>query len=114
MSVVYKPEKPNYIGRQAHSNFTEHVIQSTCQFRPTLYLPHHCIHLFGHFVARVFFVSSGIFLHYTRDLELKFYMALALLEHSVAFLFSAVGPMFSVRRFIEKWKTVSGYIPQGN
>ena len=25
VSVVYKPERPNYIGRQAHSNSTQHV-----------------------------------------------------------------------------------------
>ena len=25
VSVVYRPERPNYIGRQAHSNFTQQV-----------------------------------------------------------------------------------------
>ena len=117
VSAVYKTERPNYIGRQAHSNFTQHIyymvhrigyhnleqyvwepelikqahsnftehaIQSTCQFRPTLYLPRHCIY------TPLLLCSSGILCNFcyilpcTKGLELNFYVVLALLKYSVA------------------------------
>ena len=74
--------------KQAYSNFNELVTQSTGQFRPMLYLTFHCIQIFGNFVVRASLVPSTIFLKHTRRLELKFYVVLALLEYSVACVFS--------------------------